>query len=261
MKDIEMKELLTEWKTVLGSTARFIWKWIVIISKFIWKNTVKFSKWLWGEIKKFAKGATWITVVIICLLIASIGTNIMSIKDHTKTVTSYMFRMDSLNTHIDSLEVINKTEQLLMKAGEYAITPHHETTKITKDSAASLLISLEAWYPDIIMASIEIESGFGKSDVALNANNMVGMKKTNSRLTTQIKNTDYKGYGKYTNWESCIIDRVLWDYECFGSKKPSREKYIQHLNKYYGGYGNYGDSMSQRGKAFFKYLNGNKENN
>ena len=35
MKDIEMKELLCEWKTVLGSTASFIWKWIVIISKFI----------------------------------------------------------------------------------------------------------------------------------------------------------------------------------------------------------------------------------
>ena len=38
------------------------------------------------------------------------------------------------------------------------------------------------------------------------------------------------------------------------NKKPSREKYIEVLNKFYGGHGHYGDTMNQIGKSFLKYL-------
>lgn len=254
MKDIEMKELLCEWKTVLGSTASFIWKWIVIISKFIWKKTVAFSKWLWSEIVRFQRGATWITLVLISALIGVVGAGIMFKSDYNRTITSYITQIDSMNLYVDSIEVDNKTGQLMRKAGKYAMIAHHETIEISKDSAASLLKSVDAWYPDIILAQIQVESGYGTSNVAMHSNNVLGMKKTNSRKTTQIKNDDYNGYGKYTNWESCIIDRVMWDYEFFGAKKPSREKYIEVLNKFYGGHGHYGDTMNQIGKSFLKYL-------
>jgi hypothetical protein len=175
-------------------------------------------------------------------------------KEHNLVVSEYQCQIDSLNARIDSLEVTNVTDYLMMKAGEYAITPHHKTTKITKDSAASLLISLNAWYPDIILAQIQVESTYGKSDVAVNANNMLGMRKTNTRKTTQIKNTDYKGYGRYTNWESCLIDRVMWDYEVFGSKKPSRNAYIEKLNARYGEAEGYGYNMDRYSKSYSKYL-------
>ena len=254
MKDIEMNELLAEWKTVLGSTASFIWKWIVIISKFIWKNTVKFSKWLWGEIKKFAKGATWITVVIICMLLGSIFSGIILLDEHRMTVASYVLEIDSLSAQIDSLEVNSKTDILLMKAGEYHITAHSDKAKITKDSVASLLIELGAWYPDIIMAQIQTESNYGTSDVAINANNLLGMKKTGKRKTTQIKKQEYKGYGKYNNWESCVIDRVMWDYEFFGNKKPTRENYVERLNQFYAESNQYGTAMNRYGKNYKKYL-------
>lgn len=254
MEDIKVKDLYSQWKMVLISTAKFIWKWTVIISKFIWKKTVQFSRWLWSELNKFAKGATWITLLIFGLFMFSLLCNVTFKDQHSMTVSSYVAQVNSLNAQIDSLEVSNLTDQLLMKAGAYAITAHHETTKITKDSAASLLVTLGAWYPDIILAQIQTESGFGVSDVARNSNNMLGMKKTNSRKTTQIKNTDYKGYGKYTNWESCLIDRVMWDYEVFGSKKPSRNAYIEKLNARYGEAEGYGYLMDRYSKNYMTYL-------
>lgn len=254
MEDVKIKDLCGQWKTVLISTARFIWKWTVIISKFIWNKIVEFSKWLWVELNEFAKGSTWITVAVILGLFVSIFNSINEKRQHKWNTIEYTMQIDSLQYIIDSLEVNNITDQLLMKAGEYAITAHHETNDITKDSAASLLTSIGAWYPDIIMAQIQVESGFGTSDVANNSNNMLGMKKTNSRKTTQIKNDDYKGYGKYTNWESCLIDRVMWDYEVFGSKKPSRSAYIDKLNSRYGEAEGYGYSMDRYSKTYMKYL-------
>ena len=254
MEDIKVKDLCGQWKTVLISTARFIWKWTVIISTFIWTNIVKFSKWMWKEFKEFEKGATWITLLIFGLLIGSLYGGIAMLNKHRMAVASYALQMDSLNTQIDSLEVINKTDILLIKAGEYHITAHSDKAKITKDSVASLLNELGAWYPDIIMAQIQIESAYGTSDVAINANNILGMKKTGKRKTTQIKNQEYKGYGKYNNWESCLIDRVMWDYEVFGSNKPSRNAYIEKLNARYGEAEGYGYSMDRYSKNYMKYL-------
>lgn len=254
MEDIKVKDLCGQWKMVLISTAKFIWKWTVIISKFIWEKTVQFSQWLWSELNKFAKGATWITLLIFSMLVISFFDIIVMTDKHSMAVSSYVAQVNLLNAKIDSLEVSNITDHLMMKAGEYAITAHHETTKITKDSAASLLVNLGAWYPDIILAQIQTESGFGSSDVAHNSNNVLGMKKTNSRKTTQIKNTDYKGYGKYTNWESCVIDRVMWDYEVFGSKKLSRNVYIEKLNAIYGEAEGYGYLMDGYSKKYMKFL-------
>ncbi len=254
MKDVKMKELLMQWKNTLVCTGEFLWKWIVIISKFIWKKIVIFSKWLWGEFREFANGATWITVVILGMLCFSIFLLVIVQDARKMEMSAYTEQIDSLQYVIDSLKVDEQINFLMLKAGEYAITPHHETNKITKDSAASLLVDLGAWYPDIILAQLQVESGFGESDVAVNSNNMLGMRKTNSRKTTQIKNTDYKGYGKYTNWESCLIDRVMWDYEIFGAKQPSRETYVEKLNARYGEAEGYGYSMDRYSKKYRKYL-------
>lgn len=254
MEDIKMKDLLYQWKQVLSITANFIWKWTVVISKFVWRNTVKFSKWMWKEIKRFAKGSTWITSVLGLMLFFSVVVNIVMKHDNQNMSSVWTARADSMSAVVDSIEVNSKTDQLMKKAGEYAMTPHHETVKITKDSAASLLKVLGAWYPDIILAQIQIESSYGTSNVAQHSNNVLGMKRTNSRKTTQIKNTDYNGYGRYTNWQSCIIDRVMWDYEYFGATKPSRNKYLAKLNQRYGGQGHYGDTMNEYSKSYKKYL-------
>ncbi len=243
MKDVKIKELLAQWKETAVDTSLFIAKW-----------TVVFANWLWKEIQRFFRGCTWITYLLImvfgCCLVAN-----HELRSERKTIANgYIAQFDSLQSCIDSLDFLSKNEILAIKAGEYHMTPHSASGKITKDSVASLLKELQAWYPDIIMAQIQTESGFGTSDVARNANNLLGMKKTNKRKTTQIKNQSYKGYGMYNNWESCVIDRVMWDYACFGNKKPSREAYIAHLNSCYAESNQYGTNMDRYGKQYVKYL-------
>lgn len=236
MRNIECKDLFKQWRDTIVDTSLFIAKWAV------W-----FGKFVWGEIGRFFIGSTWITAVIIGFLIVGISVNHDNKVLYEKEIVAY-------RELIDSLEVVNKTDILLIKAGEYHITPHNGSKQITKDSVASLLSQLEAWYPDIIMAQIQTESGYGTSNVAAKANNILGMKKTTKRKTTQIKNQEYNGYGVYNNWESCVIDRVMWDYEVFGNKKPTREEYVEKLNNLYAESKTYGSSMNEYGKAYVKYL-------
>lgn len=243
MEDIRMKELIMQWKATLVNTG-----------KFLWANIMKFYKWMCKELKKFEKGATWITTVILGMLCFSIFFLVIDKEARKTEMSTYTEQIDSLQYVVDSLDFINRNEILAIKAGEYHMTPHSAYSTITKDSVASLLKELHAWYPDIIMAQIQTESGFGTSDVAKNSNNLLGMKKTNKRKTTQIKNQAYKGYGMYNNWESCVIDRVMWDYVCFKGKKPSRETYIEHLNSCYAESSEYGNSMDNYSKKYMKYL-------
>lgn len=252
MKDVKIKELAILWKETIMDTSFFLAKWSVIA-----------AKWLWKEIQRFFRGCTWITYLLImvlgCCLVANHELRSKRndvTKPYIEEIDSLERNIDSLNRVIDSLNVEAKTDILLLKAGQYHITPHGDETDITKDSVASLLTELGAWYPEIIMAQIQTESGYGTSDVALNSNNLLGMKKTNKRKTTQIKNQDYHGYGMYNNWESCVIDRVIWDYELFGDKIPTREEYVHTLNKLYADSRSYGTAMNEYSKAYLKYLNG-----
>lgn len=243
MKNDVGRILFTKWKETIVDTSLFIAQWAVIL-----------CKWLWKEIKKFFRGSTWITYLIILILCNCLIINSNLKTKALKAVSLCNDKIDKLNMIIDSIEVDSKTNILLMKAGEYHITAHREKSKITKDSVASLLTELGAWYPDIIMAQIETESAYGESNVAINANNIIGMKKTGKRKTTQIKNQEYNGYGKYNNWESCVIDRVMWDYEFFGNKKPSRERYIEFINQFYAESCQYGTRIDRYSKSYEKYL-------
>lgn len=143
----------------------------------------------------------------------------------------------------------------MVKAGEFALHPHKLVNKISDSAVSKLLIDVNAWYPDIKMAQIQAESNFGTSHLAKNANNICGMRVTQSRETTQIKVQNYNGYGLYNNWESCVIDMVLWDYKTFKGHKPTRDKYISTLTMIYAESDNYGakmDAYSNKYKKFFE---------
>lgn len=119
--------------------------------------------------------------------------------------------------------------------GKYVIK---KNSQITKDSVIRLLNDCGIWYPDLVFAQIVQESGIGKHTPEGNSNNLLGMKYAKSRETTAYASTK-DGYGKYKNWELCVLDRALWDYAFFGYKKPSREAYKQKLSKLYAQDKNY----------------------
>ena len=210
------------------------------------------KKWIDAVIEKLRILCPYI--IVTCMFALGVYIHFYLNANESKVMHQYRAQIVDMQEQIDSLNLSNTENALIVKAGEYHITQHNEPIHLSKDSAASLLIEIGTWYPDIIMAQLQIESGFGVSDVAVKANNLAGMKKTNRRKTTQIKNMNYNGYGVYNNWESSVIDRVLWDYEFFNGKKPSRRAYIEKLNKFYGGHGDYGDVMDKHSKQFAKYF-------
>ena len=107
-----------------------------------------------------------------------------------------------------------------------------------KDTVFKFICESGAWYPEVIMAQFQLESGLMTSDVGKNALNGFGMKKCGegprSRPNLQIRGMDYHGYGMYMNWYHSVLDRVLWDLWVFSDKPATREAYLKGLiNKRY----------------------------
>lgn len=94
-----------------------------------------------------------------------------------------------------------------------------------------------AWYPEIIMAQLVLESRTFNSEVAENAKNGFGMKKCGegpkSRSNLQIPGVNYKGYGIYMNWYHSILDRHMWDLWIFKGEKPTIDKYLEKIGNIY----------------------------
>ena len=110
------------------------------------------------------------------------------------------------------------------------------SVKPNKDTIYNFIKSCNVWYPEYIMAQASLESGFGNSVLAKNANNLFGMKAINQtgnhRPTTQIAGINYNGYGVYKSWELSIVDRILWELYKFKDIKPAEEDYIKAFNNY-----------------------------
>lgn len=167
-------------------------------------------------------------------------------KVHRGEMSRLESELAEVSAKRDSLECLQNIESVVIaKAGEFAARPRCYETEFTVEAAAILLTELGAWYPDIKLAQYQCESGFGKSAMAKGANNMGGMRVTGKRPTTQIKGSDWNGYGIYNNWESFIIDHILWDQSVFGCRKPSRAEYVATLDRIYGGHGDYGQTMDK----------------
>lgn len=148
--------------------------------------------------------------------------------DHIKT--SHDKEVVKLNDTIDSLTYTKNIQNIHTLIGKYAITK--EKVVINKDTLWGFIVECGAWYPEIIIAQIEQESGIGKSNLAKKANNLCGMMKVSVRETTQRKDESVSGFGVYDNWHLSVLDRILYDYNRYGYKKPTKEKYLQDLASY-----------------------------
>lgn len=168
-------------------------------------------------------------------------------EDHQKEIIE-------LNRTIDSLECVQNNHNLHTLIGKYSITK--DVTPICKDTLWHFIVECGAWYPEVVIAQIEQESGLGKSDLAKKANNLCGMKKVVRRKTTQRKNTDVSGFGVYDNWNLSVIDRMLYDYHVYGYKKPSKDVYIANLASY-GADENYIQKIRNRAAIYEKEYKNN----
>ena len=82
----------------------------------------------------------------------------------------------------------------------------------------------------ILYAQILLESGGFKSELAIKANNLIGMRIPKKRLTTAVG--EYKGYAVYNSWKDCVVDYILWQNSQMKGIK-CEQAYLDRLSSIY----------------------------
>lgn len=156
---------------------------------------------------------------------------------------------------------LSEYEQLLFKEqeqnlytfiGEYSFLKNEKIP--TNDSVVYEFIKATGcWYPDIVMAQYVIESGHGKSMLSQEYNNCFGMKYVGNKGRRNTQLPDVKGYGDYgvyINWQLSVVDRQLWDHRVFEASKPTKDYYLNILDKIYAEDPNYIDKITTEAKKW-----------
>ena len=165
------------------------------------------------------------------LIIFSSLITFSTVSPKSKTLT---YENDSLRQSLaicqEELELYASHEHdLYCLIGEYSLIRSKEVPN--PDSIAAFAVKIGLWYPEIAIAQYIQESSLGKSNLYKNSNNLCGMKQVFVRPTTQCG--EYNGYGKYRNWQMCVLDTWLWERFSFNNKKPSFEEYLEKLGDTY----------------------------
>lgn len=104
-----------------------------------------------------------------------------------------------------------------------------ENREFTPEKLKNSIYSLNFQYPDIIYAQAVLETSNFQSPIFKQNNNCFGMKKAESRITTNEGIQLNHAY--YSSWESSLIDRALWDASY--ARNLSKEQYLQLLGEIY----------------------------
>jgi len=98
------------------------------------------------------------------------------------------------------------------------------------------VLELSIKFPHIVLAQSQIESGYYKSHIFLENNNLFGMKEAKQRPTTN-KGTE-NNHAYYDNWKESVVDYALYQSN-YLSKLKTEEEYLQYLSQNYAEDPNY----------------------
>jgi hypothetical protein len=115
---------------------------------------------------------------------------------------------------------------------------HHKSTDtvlvhgqpFSEKSLIKLLKISNMEYPHIVLAQAKIESGKYKSRIFKQNNNLFGMKKAYSRVTTTQGDKD--GFAYYRDWIDCVYDMGLWQSTSM-CNVSTEEQYLSKLAEIY----------------------------
>lgn len=121
---------------------------------------------------------------------------------------------------------------LIVGEGYAQIVSNVENVQTVKEDIKELKFK----YPDLIFRMVMLESGFLTSNLAVNYNNILGMKIAKQRFTVAIGSTD-SGFAVYKSYRECLIDFKVW--ETRYTRGMSKSQYIKYLNDVYAPNQNY----------------------
>ena len=215
---------------------------------------------LYGRVGTFTLNERWLRIVTsfhrwwwlyLALVLLLIGASHYKCTVLNQTIDDTHAKITALTIELDE---VKRDDLIHTIIGRY-VTEGHKTP-LSDSAVYNLCVECGAPFPALIVAQYKLESATGTSPLALNANNLVGMKVvTGKRPTTQIKGKDWNGYGMYHNWQLCIIDRIFlenWNFK--GRPFPDETEYRKWLSSRYAEDENY----MQKVDSIVKNL---KENN
>lgn len=176
--------------------------------------------------------------IVLILLFVSIFLNVYFFVNNKKTIehltTEYKQNIsqitDSLTTELEFTKTLIEIKTIHEIYGRISMS-NEKIGKPTTNEVWDFIQTLDAWYPEYIIAQAIIESGCGTL-MPQNSNNMFGMTVPKTRESVAININTSDKYAKYNNWKESVIDRVLWELHIFKCIKPSEDQYIASFTKY-----------------------------
>lgn len=176
--------------------------------------------------------------IVLILLFVSIFLNVYFFVNNKKTIehltTEYKQNIsqitDSLTTELEFTKTLIEIKTIHEIYGRISMSKE-KIGKPTTNEVWDFIQTLDAWYPEYIIAQAIIESGCGTL-MPQNSNNMFGMTVPKTRESVAININTSDKYAKYNNWKESVIDRVLWELHIFKCIKPSEDQYIARFTKY-----------------------------
>ena len=92
------------------------------------------------------------------------------------------------------------------------------------------IIGLNIKFPHIVFAQAKLESGYFKSTIFRENNNLFGMRVASRRPTTN--KGENRGHAAFDNWKESVVDYAFYQARYLGDIKTEKE-YIQYLKANY----------------------------
>lgn len=112
----------------------------------------------------------------------------------------------------------------------------------SKEKLIKLIKKINVKYPHIVMAQSMVESGHYRSKIFLSNNNLFGMKRSTSRITTS-DSLQY-GYAYYFSWTESVYDYAFLQ-STYLHRIKTEEEYFTYLSCNYAESENYVKLLKQ----------------
>lgn len=158
------------------------------------------------------------------LKVLYLSLSIMFITGLTTFLLTYNFNQENAIKYITE-----ETKAIIIKEND-------KKDEFSEAKLKEYVLELNIKFPHIVLAQSQIESGYYKSHIFKENNNLFGMKEAKQRPTTN-KGTE-NNHAYYDNWKESVVDYALYQSKYLSSLKTERE-YLDYISQSYAEDPNY----------------------
>lgn len=139
----------------------------------------------------------------------------------TSSVLSFVTALYMQDTKLNSIKYITEETRMLVI---------NQENEFSEEKLKEYIIGLNIKFPHIVFAQAKLESGYFKSTIFRENNNLFGMKIATRRPTTN--KGENRGHAAFDNWKESVVDYAFYQARYLGDIKTEQE-YIQYLKANY----------------------------